>query len=153
MTLNALVRADCTTRNAAKAKQLAARMDELEERIVELAEQEELEQDPAGARRAPGDGVPRGSIPARSSGRLSRSCSSFASSEGPRAKEEAFARLDALGGGTRPVEGLKSDHRRAEAPSRRRLTSRRSATRSGVRTSATTSRRAPTKRSRSCSSY
>lgn len=41
-TLNALVRADCTTRNAAKAKELAARMDELEHRIGELAEQEEL---------------------------------------------------------------------------------------------------------------
>ena len=42
-TLNALVRADCTTRNAAKAKQLAARMDELEERIKELAAKEEIE--------------------------------------------------------------------------------------------------------------
>jgi poly(A) polymerase len=42
-TLNALVRADCTTRNAAKAKELAARMDELEARIAQLAEQEELD--------------------------------------------------------------------------------------------------------------
>jgi poly(A) polymerase len=41
--LNALVRADCTTRNAAKAKELAARMDELEARIAELAEKEELD--------------------------------------------------------------------------------------------------------------
>lgn len=41
-TLNALVRADCTTRNPARAKQLAQRMDELEERIAELAEREEL---------------------------------------------------------------------------------------------------------------
>lgn len=41
--LNALVRADCTTRNAAKAKELAARMDELEARIAELAEREELD--------------------------------------------------------------------------------------------------------------
>lgn len=40
--LNALVRADCTTRNPAKAKRLGARMDELEERIAELAESEEL---------------------------------------------------------------------------------------------------------------
>ena len=40
--LDALVRADCTTRNAAKARELAGRMDELEERIAELAEQEEL---------------------------------------------------------------------------------------------------------------
>jgi poly(A) polymerase len=42
-TLNALVRADCTTRNPAKAKRLAARMDELEERIVQLRKREELD--------------------------------------------------------------------------------------------------------------
>ena len=40
--VNDLVRADCTTRNADKAKRLAARMDELEERIKELAEEEEI---------------------------------------------------------------------------------------------------------------
>jgi poly(A) polymerase len=40
--LDRLVRADCTTRNTAKAKQLALRMDELEERIAELASREEL---------------------------------------------------------------------------------------------------------------
>lgn len=42
-TLNDLVRADCTTRNAAKAKKLAARMDELEARIKELAALEQIE--------------------------------------------------------------------------------------------------------------
>ena len=41
-TLNALVRADCTTRNSAKAKRLSERMDELEERIKELAQREEI---------------------------------------------------------------------------------------------------------------
>jgi poly(A) polymerase len=41
--LNRLVRADCTTRNPAKAKRLAARMDELEERIIALRQQEELD--------------------------------------------------------------------------------------------------------------
>jgi poly(A) polymerase len=41
--LNRLVRADCTTRDSAKAKRLAARMDELEERIAELAEREALD--------------------------------------------------------------------------------------------------------------
>jgi poly(A) polymerase len=41
--LNTLVRADCTTRNPAKAERLAARMDELEKRIAELAQREELE--------------------------------------------------------------------------------------------------------------
>ena len=40
--LNSLVRADCTTRRAEKAKRLAARMDELEERITALAAEEEL---------------------------------------------------------------------------------------------------------------
>lgn len=40
--VNDLVRADCTTRNADKAKRLAQRMDELQERIKELAAKEEL---------------------------------------------------------------------------------------------------------------
>ncbi len=41
--LNELTRCDCTTRNAAKAKMLSRRMDELEERIVELRTQEEID--------------------------------------------------------------------------------------------------------------
>ena len=41
-TLNALVRADCTTRNKAKARELQERMDLLEARIAELTEREEL---------------------------------------------------------------------------------------------------------------
>ena len=40
--LNELTRCDCTTRNAAKAKALSRRMDELEERIAVLRSQEEL---------------------------------------------------------------------------------------------------------------
>jgi poly(A) polymerase len=40
--LNRLVRADCTTRNRFKARQLAAAIDELEARIAELAAQEDL---------------------------------------------------------------------------------------------------------------
>jgi poly(A) polymerase len=40
--LNELTRSDCTTRNAAKARALSRRMDELEERIAVLKEQEEL---------------------------------------------------------------------------------------------------------------
>jgi poly(A) polymerase len=40
--LNQLVRCDCTTRNQAKARALSRRMDELEERIAELGEREEL---------------------------------------------------------------------------------------------------------------
>ncbi|MBV8951819.1 MAG: CCA tRNA nucleotidyltransferase [Actinobacteria bacterium] len=41
--LNHLVRSDCTTRNKNRARMLARRMDELEERIRHLREQEELD--------------------------------------------------------------------------------------------------------------
>jgi poly(A) polymerase len=41
--LNQLTRADCTTRNPLRAKQLAALQDDLEERIARLAEEENLE--------------------------------------------------------------------------------------------------------------
>lgn len=41
--LNELTRCDCTTRNEAKAKALSLRMDELEERIEELREKEEID--------------------------------------------------------------------------------------------------------------
>ena len=41
--LHALTRADCTTRNKAKAQRLAAAYDNLEARIAELAAQEELD--------------------------------------------------------------------------------------------------------------
>ncbi|MGH9091660.1 MAG: CCA tRNA nucleotidyltransferase, partial [Acidimicrobiales bacterium] len=41
--LNELTRCDCTTRNAAKARALARRMDELERRIAELGERESLD--------------------------------------------------------------------------------------------------------------
>ncbi|MGO9911290.1 MAG: CCA tRNA nucleotidyltransferase [Acidimicrobiales bacterium] len=40
--LNELTRCDCTTRNAARAKALGQRMDELEERLAELRQKEEL---------------------------------------------------------------------------------------------------------------
>jgi poly(A) polymerase len=41
--LNELTRADCTTRNAAKARALSRRMDELERRLEELRATEELD--------------------------------------------------------------------------------------------------------------
>jgi poly(A) polymerase len=41
--LNELTRCDCTTRNAARAKALGARMDELERRLAALSEKEELD--------------------------------------------------------------------------------------------------------------
>lgn len=40
--LNKLTRADCTTRNPNKARQLSKRMDDLEERIIDLSSREEL---------------------------------------------------------------------------------------------------------------
>ena len=57
--LNELTRCDCTTRNAKKAAALGRRMDELEARIAELREQEEIVEAPARARRQRGDGGPR----------------------------------------------------------------------------------------------
>jgi poly(A) polymerase len=42
--LNYLVRADCTTRNVERAKELAALQDDLELRIARLSEEENLEQ-------------------------------------------------------------------------------------------------------------
>ncbi|MGH2754801.1 MAG: CCA tRNA nucleotidyltransferase, partial [Actinomycetota bacterium] len=42
-TLNAMVRADCTTRDPAKVQLLARRVDDLEDRIEELKAKEELE--------------------------------------------------------------------------------------------------------------
>src|SRR5205823_2731096 len=41
--LNELTRCDCTTRNKRRAEELAARMDQLEQRIAELRVQEELD--------------------------------------------------------------------------------------------------------------
>ncbi|HVE75848.1 MAG TPA: CCA tRNA nucleotidyltransferase [Actinomycetota bacterium] len=43
MKLNMLVRADCTTQNPAKALRLSRRMDELEERVAQLRQKEDLE--------------------------------------------------------------------------------------------------------------
>src|SRR5438093_11235343 len=42
--LNYLVRADCTTRNRERAKELAALQDDLELRIARLSEEENLQQ-------------------------------------------------------------------------------------------------------------
>ena len=64
--LNELTRCDCTTRNAAKARALGRRMDELEARIAALREQEELGRHPPRPRRCPGHGPSR--HPARARG-------------------------------------------------------------------------------------
>ena len=57
--LHALTRADCTTRNQAKAQRLARTYDDLEQRIAVLAEEEELARHPAGPGRQRDHADPR----------------------------------------------------------------------------------------------
>ncbi|MQA99553.1 MAG: CCA tRNA nucleotidyltransferase [Actinobacteria bacterium] len=92
--LNALVRADCTTRNATKAKQLAERMDELEDRISALAQREELERirpDLDGEQVMAYLGVPPGPIVGEALAALLE----VRLEEGPLGEDEAYSRLDA----------------------------------------------------------
>ena len=95
-TLNALVRADCTTRNPAKAARLATRMDELEARIAELASQEEL-----AALRPELDGEQvmafLGIAPGPLVGEAKQFLLELRMEEGPLGEDEAFRRLDAWG--------------------------------------------------------
>ena len=57
--LNELTRCDCTTRNQAKARDLAVRMDELERRLAELARARGARRDPPAARRRRRHEAPR----------------------------------------------------------------------------------------------
>jgi poly(A) polymerase len=90
--LNELTRCDCTTRNEAKAKALAKRMDDLERRITELAEQEEL-----AAMRPDLDGqeIMRqlGIAPSRAVGEAVAFLLELRLEEGPLGKTEAARRL------------------------------------------------------------
>ncbi len=92
--LNELTRCDCTTRNAAKARALARRMDELEARIAELREQEELD-----ALRPDLDGnqvmTVLGIGPGRAVGQALHFLMELRLDEGPLGEEEATARLKA----------------------------------------------------------
>jgi len=92
--LNELTRCDCTTRNAAKAKALARRMDELETRIAELRAQEEL-----AAIRPDLDGnaiMTRLRLqPGREVGEALSFLLELRLDEGPLGEEEAGRRLDA----------------------------------------------------------
>jgi poly(A) polymerase len=92
--LNELTRCDCTTRNAAKARALARRMDELEARIAELREQEELD-----ALRPDLDGNQvmdlLGLGPGPAVGRALAFLMELRLDEGPLGEEEAAARLKA----------------------------------------------------------
>jgi poly(A) polymerase len=92
--LNELTRCDCTTRNAAKARALARRMDELERRIAELREQEELDAirpDLDGRQVMEHLGVPPGPVVGRALDFLLE----LRIDEGPLGEEEARRRLDA----------------------------------------------------------
>jgi poly(A) polymerase len=90
--LNELTRCDCTTRNAAKARALGHRMDELEERIVELREREELD-----AMRPDLDGnqvmTLLGVAPGPAVGRALDFLLELRIDEGPLGEEEATRRL------------------------------------------------------------
>ncbi len=92
--LNELTRCDCTTRNAAKARALDRRMDELEARIAQLGEQEELDAirpDLDGAEIMAHLGIP----PGRTVGEALAYLLELRMDEGPLGEEEAYRRLDA----------------------------------------------------------
>ena len=90
--LNELTRCDCTTRNANKARTLGRRMDELEARIAELRQQEELD-----AIRPDLDGAQvmdeLGLTPGRDVGRALAYLLELRLEEGPLGEEEARRRL------------------------------------------------------------
>jgi poly(A) polymerase len=92
--LNELTRCDCTTRNAAKARALGRRMDELEARIAVLREQEELD-----AIRADLDGTQimeqLGIRPGRDVGAALAFLLELRLEEGPLGEDEARRRLQA----------------------------------------------------------
>ena len=92
--LNELTRCDCTTRNPNKANALARRMDELEERIEELGQREELD-----AIRPDLDGrqvmAHLGVGPGPAVGRALTFLLELRLDEGPLGEEEASRRLDA----------------------------------------------------------
>jgi poly(A) polymerase len=92
--LNELTRCDCTTRNAAKARALGRRMDELEARIATLREQEELD-----AIRPDLDGTQimdqLGIKPGRDVGAALSFLLELRLEEGPLGEEEARHRLQA----------------------------------------------------------
>jgi poly(A) polymerase len=102
--LNELTRCDCTTRNAAKARALARRMDELERRIAELRQQEELR-----AIRPDLDGnqvmARLGIKPGPEVGEALAFLLELRLDEGPLGVEEAGRRLEAWWAGRQPSAG------------------------------------------------
>jgi poly(A) polymerase len=94
--LNLLVRADCTTRNRAKSRELQDRMDALESRIAELAEREEL-----AKIRPPLDGHDVMAFfdlkPSRDVGQALEFLTELRLERGPMGRKEAFAELERWG--------------------------------------------------------
>ena len=91
--LNELTRCDCTTRNAAKARALDRRMDELEARIAQLREQEELDAirpELDGAEVMAHLGIP----PGRTVGEALSFLLEVRMDEGPLGRDEVLHRLD-----------------------------------------------------------
>lgn len=92
--LNQLTRADCTTQNPLKAKQLAALQDDLEDRIARLAEEENLD-----AIRPPLNGQEvmehLGIAPGPAVGQALEHLMQLRLDRGPIEKDEALALLDA----------------------------------------------------------
>jgi poly(A) polymerase len=89
-----LTRCDCTTRNARKAKALAARIDELERRIAELRDAEELASirpDLDGRQVMDHLGIGPGPVVGRALDHLLEA----RLEEGPLGEDEAYRRLDA----------------------------------------------------------
>jgi len=92
--LNELTRSDCTTRNAARARALERRMDELESRIAELTEEEELQAlrpELDGRQVMEHLGVPPGPVVGQALDFLME----LRLDEGPVGEVEAYRRLDA----------------------------------------------------------
>ncbi len=91
--LNELVRCDVTTRNKRRARAISNRIDELEARIAELREKEELDR-----LRPPIDGNDvmeyLGIPPSRRVGEIMRMLLEKRIEDGPYSREEAFALLD-----------------------------------------------------------
>ena len=120
--LNELTRCDCTTRNAAKARALGRRMDELERRIEELRRQESLDAirpDLDGNEVMAQLGVP----PGRVVGEALAFLLELRLDEGPLGPEEAGRRLDEWWAARRLTDGSFSPPARARrAPRRRRRT-------------------------------
>jgi poly(A) polymerase len=97
-TLNALVRADCTTRNKQKAKELRDRMDALETRIIELTESEELSKI-----KPPLDGHDIMAFfdlkPSKPVGEATKFLTELRIERGPMGRKEAFEELEKWGAG------------------------------------------------------